>query len=125
MSKLDLSRTRVFSTALWYYSLHIYACKTWVVTVEVFERICYRKALRIGWKQRIRNEELYNRIHLKETVLQNVIRRKSPLFRHICRIDKNRKIRDIMFGIVDGKNKKGRPDIEWLDESDNGVRKLL
>ena len=56
---------------------------------------------------RIRNEKLYNRIRLKETVLQNVIRRKLPLFRHICRIDKNRKIKDIMFRIVDGKNKKG------------------
>ena len=36
----------------------------------------YRKDLAIGWKQKIRNEELYDRIYLKETLLQKVIRRK-------------------------------------------------
>ena len=31
-------------------------------------------------------------------------------------MDKDRKIRDIMFGIVEGTNKKGRPHREWLDD---------
>ena len=53
MSKLATLRTCVFSTAL-------YACEAWVVTAKIqrrilaFERICYRKVLRIGWKQKIR-----------------------------------------------------------------------
>ena len=65
MSKLDILRTCAFSSAQ-------YACKTWVVTTEIqrrilaFERSCYRKVLRIGWRQRVRNEELYDRIHLRE-----------------------------------------------------------
>ena len=115
MSKLAILRTCVFSTAL-------YACEAWVVTAEIqrrilaFERICYRKVLRIGWKQRITNEELYDRIHLKETLLQKVIRRKLQLFGYICRMDKNRKIKDILFGMVEGTNKKGRPHREWLDD---------
>ena len=115
MSKLAILRTCVFSTPL-------HACEAWVVTAEIqrkilaFERICYRKVLRIGWKQRIRNEELYDRIHLKETLLQKVIRRRLRLFGHICRIDKNRKIKDIMLGMADGTNKKGRPHREWLDD---------
>ena len=115
MSKLVLLRTCVFGTAL-------YACEEWVVTAEIqrrilaFERICYRKVLRIGWKQKIRKEELYERIYLKETLLQKVIRRKLQLFGHICRMDKNRKIKDIMFGMVEGTNKKGRPHKEWLDD---------
>ena len=114
-SKLDILRTCVFSSAL-------YACETWVVTVEIqrrilaFERTCYRKVLRIGWRQRVRNEKMYDRIHLKETLLQKVIRRKLRLFRHICRVDKDRKIRDIMLGRVEGTNKKGRPHRECLDD---------
>ena len=54
ISKLAILRTCVFSTAL-------YACEAWVVTAEIqrrilpFERICYRRVLRTGWKQRIRN----------------------------------------------------------------------
>ena len=115
MSKLATLRTCVFSTAL-------YACKEWVVTAEIqrrilaFERICYRKVLRIGWKQRIRNEELYGKIHLKETLLPKVIRRKLRMLGHICRMDSNIKIKDIMFGMVDGTNKKGRPHRDWLDD---------
>ena len=31
-------------------------------------------------------------------------------------MDKARKIRDIMFGIVEGTNKKGRLHREWLDD---------
>ena len=115
MSKLAILRTYVFSTAL-------YACEAWVVTAEIqrrilaFERICYRTVLRIGWKQRLRNEELYDRSHRKETLLQKVIRRKLQFFRHICRMNKNRKIKEILFGMVEGANKKGRPHREWLDD---------
>ena len=71
MSKLAILRTCTFSTALC-------ACEAWVVTAEIqrrilaFERICYRKVIRIGWKQNIRNEELYDRIHLKETLQQKL-----------------------------------------------------
>ena len=31
-------------------------------------------------------------------------------------MDNNRKIKDIMFGMVDWTNKKGRPQREWLDD---------
>ena len=73
-------------------------------------------SLRIGWKQRVRNEELCNRIHLKETLLQKVLRRKLRLFEHTSRMDKNRKFRDNVFGIVDGRNEKGRPHREWMSD---------
>ena len=57
MSKLAILRTCVFSTAL-------YACEAWMVTEEIqrrilaLERICYRKVLRIGWKQKPRPNAL-------------------------------------------------------------------
>ena len=124
MSKLAILRTCVFGTAL-------YACEAWVVTAEIqrrilaFERICYRKVLRIGWRQNLRNEELYDRIYLEETLLQKVIRRKLQLFGHICRMDRNRKIKDIMFGMVEGANKKDDLTKNGWMTSGNGVRKLL
>ena len=31
---------------------------------------CYRKILRIGWTQKVTNEELYRKIQLTETLLQ-------------------------------------------------------
>jgi len=35
---------------------------------------------------------------------------------HICRMEDNRKLKTLMFGIVDGTNKRGRPCREWMDD---------
>ena len=48
----------------------------------------------------MRNEELYDKIQLKETLVQRVIRRKLHLFGNFCRMDRNRKIKDVMLGII-------------------------
>ena len=84
-TKLSILKTCVFSTML-------YGCETWTVTkryesrILSFERKCYRKILRIGWTQKVTNEELYRKIQLAETLLQKVIQRKLRLFGHICRL---------------------------------------
>ena len=74
-----------------------------------FERKCYRKLLRIGWTQKVTNEELYRKIHLAQTLLQKVIQRKLRLFGHICRMNDSRKIKTLAFGMMDGSNKRGWP----------------
>jgi len=62
-TKLSILKTCVFSTML-------YSCETWTVTkrcksrIPSFERKCYWKILRIGWTQKITNEELYRKIQL-------------------------------------------------------------
>ena len=81
-----------------------------------FERKCYRKILRIGWIQKVTNEDLYARIQLKENLLQKVIQRKLRLFGHICQMEDTRKIKTLIFGIMDGCNRRGRPHREWADD---------
>jgi len=53
---------------------------------------------------------------LADTLLQKVIQRKLRLFGHICRMDDSRKIRILVFGMMDGSNKRGRPHREWSDD---------
>ena len=114
-TKLSVLNTCVFSSML-------YGCETWTLTKEserkilAFERKCYRKILRIGWIQKVTNEDLYARIQLKENLLQKVIQRKLRLFGHICRMEDTRKIKTLMFGIMDGRNRRGRPHREWADD---------
>jgi hypothetical protein len=114
-TKLAVLDTCVFSGAL-------YACETWVVTSEIerrilaFERICYRRVLRVGWRKKMTNEQLYNQIGRRDTLLQKVICRKLQLFGHICRMDDSRKLKTLVFGIMEGKNKRGRPFSEWKDD---------
>jgi len=40
----------------------------------------------------------------------------ETLFGHICRIEDNRKLKTLMFEIVDRRNKWGRPCRQWMDD---------
>jgi len=45
-----------------------------------------------------------------------VIQRKLRLFGHICRMNDSRKIKTLVFGMMDGSNKRGRPHRELSDD---------
>src|SRR5688572_19384042 len=108
----------------------MYGCETWVglLTKEsrrrvlAFERKCYRKILKISWTEKISNEEVYERVGLMENLIQKVIQRKLGMFGHICRMREDRKIKALVFGIMEGKDKRGRQHREWTD--DIGVEQI-
>ena len=114
-TKLNVLNTCVFSSML-------YGCETWVFTKDIearilaFERKCYRKILGIGWSQKVSNTELYDRIGPRENLMQKTIKRKLGLFGHICRMGNDRIIKTVVFGGMEGSNKRGRPHREWLDD---------
>ena len=45
-----------------------------------------------------------------------MIERKMNLFGHICRMQDERLIKQVVFGIMDGKNKRGGPKRRWTDD---------
>ena len=51
-----------------------------------------------------------------ETITQKAIRRKLSLFGHVARMGDDRKLKKVMFGVIEGKNKRGRPLKEWADD---------
>ena len=51
-----------------------------------------------------------------ETILQKAMRRKLGLFGHIARMTDDRKLKTLVFGIMNGTNKKGRPHREWRED---------
>ena len=65
--------------------------------------------------QKITNAELYRRIDLTENLMQKIITRKLELLGHICRMENDRKIKLVVFGRLEGTNKRGRPHKEWMD----------
>ena len=64
----------------------------------------------------VRNEELYQRINPEKNLMQKLKKRKLRLFGHVCRMKNERNIKTLMFGMMDGVNKRGRPHKEWLDD---------
>ena len=101
----------------------LYGCEAWVLTKEPERRMiglwtenAIERFWRIAWSQKVSNEELYRRIQPKENLMQKIIQRMLRLFGHICRMSNDRKIKTLMFGIMDGPNKRGRPHREWADD---------
>src|SRR5207244_12682609 len=104
-TKIDLVRACVFSVAL-------YACETRTLrkadrtALLVFEMYCYGWILHVKCLDKIRNSEIRRRLLVKEDLVQVVMRRKLSLFGHICRMENERKIKSVMLGSMDGKEKK-------------------
>jgi len=50
---------------------------------------------------------IWSNIQLKDNFMQKLIRRKLGLFGHICRMHNNKKIKELVFGRMEGTNKRG------------------
>src|SRR6218665_2726719 len=81
-----------------------------------FEMRCYRRILNVRWQQKIMNEEIRKRMGSKRNILQRIKERKLNLFGHICRMEDSRLVKEVVFGEMKGKAKRGRPKGEWLDD---------
>ena len=113
-TKISIIRTCVLSVLL-------YACETWTLrkkdkdSLLAFEMKCYRRILHIRWQQRITNVEVRRRVGNSRNIIQLIMERKLSLFGHICRMGDNRLVKCVVFGMMDGKTRRGRPSREWLD----------
>ena len=86
------------------WSVALYGCETWTVTMEekkrleAFEQWCYRRMLKIGWKDRVTNEEA----------------RRTSLIGHTLRHDNM--LTRIVEGMVEGKRYRGRPRFQYIQQ---------
>lgn len=113
--KLKLLTTCVFSTLL-------YACETWtlkqrdIAKLKAFEMRCYRKILKIGWRQKVTNERIRKDLRRGKTIFDVVKERKLGLFGHICRMREERLIKMMVERNRNWKQRVGRPARRWIDD---------
>jgi hypothetical protein len=114
-TKISIIRTCVFSVLL-------FACETWTLRKKdndlllAFEMKCYRRILHIRWQQKITNGEVRRRVGSSRNIIQLIMERKLGLFGHICRMGDDRLVKCVVFGMMDGQTRRGRPSREWLDD---------
>jgi len=95
------------------FNIVLYGCETWTYDKKIrdklltFEMYCYRRILSISWTERKTNREICDKLRIENDLLQKATESKLRLFGHICRLEDNRKLKTLMFGIVDGMNKRG------------------
>ena len=73
------TRKNLLKTYVW--SIALYGCETWTITMEerrrleAFELWCYRRMLRISWMDRVTNEEVLERVSEGKLLWKNIVRR--------------------------------------------------
>ena len=73
-------------------SVLMYCCESWTITeeikrrIEAFEMWCYRRILKISWRDRITNVEVLRRVGETETkIYRNICRRKLKFAGHVLK----------------------------------------
>ena len=95
------NKLRILTTCI--FSVLLYASETWTFKetdkrkLHAFEMRCYRRILKVNWKDMIRNEDIRKRISKEETILDVIKKRKLRLFGHICRMHDNRLVKRTVF----------------------------
>jgi len=97
-----------------------YGCESWTVKKKDKEMLmscelwCWRRLLRISWTERRTNQSILDELGIEPSLMSEIDRQKLRYFGHIMRSDGLEKA--IMLGMGEGKRKKGRPRMRWLDE---------
>jgi len=103
-------------------SVLLYASETWALKkldkdrLLAFEMKCYRWILHIQWQQKVRNEEVMKRIGANRNVFQIIIQSKTPILWPHLPDEGRTNVKAIVFGVMEGKARKGRPCREWTDD---------
>ena len=104
-------------------SILLYGCEAWTLTADLekrictFENKCYRKILRVSYREHRTNEDILEEITARtgrqEPLLSTVKRRKLSWFGHTLRHDGLCKT--VLQGTVEGQRKRGRQRKQWQD----------
>ena len=80
--------------------------------LNIFQRRCLRKILRIFWPMKLRNEELYTKARTIP-VSEQILKRRWRLIGHVLRRDTSDNARVALTWTPEGRRKKGRPRVTW------------
>ena len=97
-----------------------YAAETWTMyktmekKIEAFEMWIFRKLGRISWKDKVTNEDVMKRLHVKREVLTKMKTTKLAYFGHTMRHESLQNT--ILVGRIEGKRARGRQRKLWTDD---------
>lgn len=104
------------------FSIFLYASETWTLNqaqekkIAAFEMRCYRTIMGITYLDRIRNEEIRDRVrsHIgeHENLITTIRKRKLKWYGHVTRSSGLAKT--ILQGRIEGTRRRGRPNKQWL-----------
>ena len=102
-------RLRVLKFYIW--STLLYGCETWISgdmikKLEALETWFYRRMLRISWKEKVSNVEVYRRMNTSTSLLIDIVHRQLTFLGHTLRKGELENL--VVTGFVDGNRDRGR-----------------
>ena len=98
-----------------------YGSETWAVgkadrsKVQAFEMWCWRKMLRISWKEHKTNEFVRCQVGEYTPLYHKIVRNKLQYFGHISRREGDCLEKIIVQGMMEGQRRRGRQKTRWTD----------
>ena len=104
----------------------MYRCESWTVKkaehqrIDAFELWCWRRLLRVPWTARRSNQSILKEISAGCSLEGLMLKLKLQYFGHLMqRADSFEK--SLMLGKIEGRRRKGRQRIRWLDGITNSM----
>ena len=134
MTKLDsiLKRrvitlsTKVHLVKAMVFPVVTYGCESWTIKkadhrrIDAFELWCWRRLLRVPWTARRSNQSIVKEINPEYSLEGLMLKLKLQYFGHlIWRTDSLEKT--LMLGKIEGKRRRGRQRMRWLDGITNSM----
>ena len=102
-----------------------YGCESWTIKkaefkIDAFELWCWRRLLRVPWTARRSNESILKEISPEYSLEGLMLKLKLQYFGHLIRRADSLE-KTLMLGKIDGRRKRGRQSMRWVDGITNSM----
>ena len=118
-TKIHLVKAMVFPVVM-------YGCENWTIKeaerwrIDAFELWCWKRLLRVSWTARRSNQSILKEISPEHSLERLMFKLKLQYFGHLMqRPDSFEKT--LMLGKIEGKRRRGRQRMRWLDGITNSM----
>ena len=118
-AKVHLVKAMVFPVVM-------YGCESWTVKkaehlrIDAFELWCWRRLLRVPWTARSSNQSILKEISPGCSLVELILKLKLQYFGHLMRRADSLE-KTMMLGKIEGRKRRGRQRMRWLDGITNSV----
>ena len=108
------------------YPVVMYGCESWTIKkaerqrIDAFELCCWKRLLRIPWTARRSNQSILKEISPEYSLEGLMLKLKCQYFDHLMQ-RANSLEKTLMLGKVEGRKRRGRQRIKWLDGITNSM----
>ena len=119
-------QTKVSIVKAMVFAVVTYRCESWTIKkaehwrIDAFELQCWRRLSRVPWTARRSNQSLLKEINPEYSLEELMLKLKLQSFGHLMRRTESLE-KTLMLGKTEGKEKRQRQRMRWLDSITNSM----